>query len=123
MAEGLLRHISNGGIEVESAGTHPSRVHPTAIKVMNEIGIDISHHTSKSINEFIGQQFDYVITVCDHARAVCPAFPGARRSLHFPFEDPVMFFGDEEQQLGKFRKIRDEIKRRMTEFVAEEITR
>ena len=117
MAEGLVRYLSKGTMDVFSAGTHPSRVHPMAIRVMSEIGVDISHHTSKSINKFIGEEFDYVITVCDYAKAACPIFPGARNQQHIPFEDPVTFHGDEEQQLERFRQIRDQIKNRMEEFL------
>jgi len=122
MAEGLLRHMGKGEIDVESAGTHPSRVHPMAMKVMEEVGIDISHHTSKSVNVFDGQKFDYVITVCDHARAVCPIFPGARMLLHIPFEDPVSMYGDEEMRLEKFRSVRDTIRKRLEQFMVKEIS-
>ena len=90
---------------------------------MQEIGIDISHHTSKSIDEFIGKNFDFVITVCDYARAECPVFPGARTQRHIPFEDPVSFYGDEEVQLEKFRKVRDRIRTTMEEFLMKEIPR
>jgi arsenate reductase len=121
MAEGLLRDMRKGDIEVESAGTHPSRVHPMAIKVMEEAGIDISHHTSKSVRVFENQKFDYVITVCDHAKAVCPAFPGARKLLHMPIEDPVSMFGDEEMRLDKFRSVRDTIRKRLELFMLEEM--
>ena len=92
-----------------------------AIRVMKEIGIDISHHTSKSVNEFIGNEFDYVITVCDYAKEICPIFPGAHNQQHIPFEDPVMFHGSEEQQLERFRKVRDQIRNRMEEFLTKEL--
>lgn len=117
MAEGLLRHLSNDGIEAYSAGTHPSFVHPIAIQVMKEISIDISHHTSKSVEQFVHEQFDYVITVCDHAKEICPVFPGAKKALHMPFEDPVNFFGEYNARLEKFRRVRDQIKNSMAKFL------
>ena len=101
MAEGLLRQEVGDRYEVFSAGTNPTKVRPEAILVMKEIGIDISDHRSKSVNEFVGQNFDYVITVCDHANEICPVFPGTTR-LHWSFEDPT----DE----NSFRKIRDRIR-------------
>jgi arsenate reductase len=101
MAEGLLRQAVGDRYEVFSAGTNPTKVRPEAILVMKEIGIDISGHRSKSVDEFVGQNFDYVITVCDHANEICPVFPGTNR-LHWSFEDPT----DE----NSFRKIRDQIK-------------
>jgi arsenate reductase len=105
MAEGLWRHESGDKFEVFSAGTKPTRVRPEAIAVMNEIGIDITAHRSKSVDEFTGQQFDYVITVCDHANEICPIFPGKTQRLHWPLEDPT----DE----GSFRKVRDQIRTRI----------
>ncbi len=118
MAEGLLRHLGDGKLEVESAGTHPSVVHPLSIQVMKEIGIDISHHKSKSVNKFIEEEFDYVITVCDDAVVSCPYFPNAKKRLHMPFADPVMYGGDEETRLEKFREVRDLIKDKLGEFAA-----
>jgi arsenate reductase (thioredoxin) len=88
MAEGLFRHLAGSTYESHSAGTHPSTVNPLAINAMSEIGIDISHHRSKSINEFLGKPFDLVITVCDDAKESCPFFPGATKRLHWPFDDP-----------------------------------
>jgi len=109
MAEGLLRHEAGERFEVFSAGTRPSHVRPEAIAVMKEIGIDISAHRSKSVDEFAGQEFDYVITVCDHANEICPVFPGKTQRLHWPFEDPT----DE----ASFRKVRDQIRTRIQAFV------
>ncbi len=120
MAEGSVRHLSKGNVEVYSAGTHPSHVHPMAIRVMKELGIDISHHTSKSVNEFLGQDFDVVVTVCDYARAICPVFPGAKNLFHIPFEDPISFYGADEDQLERFRVVRDKIYRTMDEFLKKE---
>jgi arsenate reductase (thioredoxin) len=101
MAEGLWRREAGDKWDVFSAGTNPSRVRPEAIAVMKEIGIDISNHRSKSVDEFIGQKFDYVVTVCDHANEICPVFPGKTQRVHLSFEDPT----DE----ASFRKIRDQI--------------
>jgi thioredoxin type arsenate reductase len=109
MAEGLWRHEAGAKFEVFSAGTKPSRVRPEAIAVMNEIGLDISGHRSKSVDEFTGQEFDYVITVCDHANEICPVFPGKTQRLHWSFEDPT----DE----ASFRTIRDQIRARIGMFL------
>lgn len=111
MAEGLLRHDGQGEFEVESAGTKPGTVRPEAIQAMSEIGIDISHHRSKSVDEFAGQDFDYVITVCDNANENCPVFPGKTERVHQSFEDPPPpATGDEEHRLAIFRRVRNEIR-------------
>jgi arsenate reductase len=119
MAEGLLRHIAGDRFEVFSAGLVPSYVRPNAITVMNELGIDISHHRSKSLNEFVETPFDYVITVCDHASEHCPIFPGPAKRIHWSIEDPVAP-GGEEAQLNAFREARDDLKSRIQQFVANE---
>ena len=108
MAEGLLRHIAGDKYDVESAGTHPSFVNPFAIESMKEAGIDISSHRSKSVNEFKGSHFDYIITLCDHAKESCPYFPGGIK-IHWGIEDPFSASGNEEMVLKKFMKIRNEI--------------
>ena len=118
MAEGLLRHDAGPMFEVASAGVAPSHVRPEAIAVMKEIGIDISSHRSKSVEEFTGDEFDYVITVCDNANEQCPVFPGQTRRIHWSFTDPAAAEGDEPQRLSVFRKVRDEIRERLKEFVA-----
>lgn len=110
MAEGLLRTLYGDYYEAYSAGTQATRVNPYAIKVMAEIGIDISHQRSKSIEEFRSHKFDYVVTVCDHAKETCPFFPGANFYIHKGFKDPSEAVGDEESILKEFRKVRDEIK-------------
>jgi arsenate reductase len=110
MAEGLLNSLHGDKYQAYSAGTEPSVVNPYAIQVMSDIGIDISKHRSKSINEFMEQKFDYVITVCDHANETCPFFPGGIKRLHQSFEDPASFRGDDADTLSEFRRIRDEIK-------------
>ena len=117
MAEGLLRHLAGDRFEVESAGVEPSHVRPQAIAAMREIGIDISGHRSKSVDEFNGQEFDYVITVCDNALERCPVFPGKTKHLHWSFDDPARAEGDETAVLAVFRRVRDEIEKRLREFI------
>jgi arsenate reductase (thioredoxin) len=118
MAEGLLRHDAGDRFEVASAGVEPTRVRPEAIEVMREIGIDISDHRSKSVDEFAGQDFDYVITVCDNANERCPIFPGVTKRIHWSFDDPAAVAGDIDTRLDKFRRIRDEIRHRLRLFAA-----
>ena len=110
MAEGLLRHDSGDHFEVFSAGTKPSQVRAEAIAVMRELGIDISGHRSKSVDEFTGQPFDYVLTVCDNAKESCPIFPAGTVAIHHSFEDPAEVRGSEEERLAAFRRIRDELR-------------
>jgi arsenate reductase len=110
MAEGLLDHDAGDRFEVESAGTRPGRVRPEAIAVMNELGIDISHHRSKHVDEFQDQSFDYVLTVCDSAKESCPIFPSPSKRIHMGFEDPAAFRGTEQERLALFRRVRDEIR-------------
>jgi arsenate reductase len=117
MAEGLLRHLAGDRFFVESAGVEPSRVRPQAIEAMREIGIDISGHRSKAVEEFAGREFDYVITVCDNARARCPVFPGKTERIHWSFDDPAEASGDVEAVLTVFRRVRDEISERLQEFI------
>ena len=116
MAEGLLRNDAGERFEVESAGTKPSSVRPEAIAVMRELGIDISGHRSKSVEEFDGQRFDYVITVCDSARESCPVFFGGAQRLHHNFEDPAALNGALEERLALFRRVRDELRAYLAEF-------
>lgn len=117
MAEGLLRHMADDCFEVESAGVEPSHIRPQAIEAMREIGVDISGHRSKSVDEFTGDEFDYVITVCDNARERCPVFLGKTERIHWSFEDPAVAEGDEAKRLAVFRRVRDEIESRLREFV------
>lgn len=117
MAEGLLRHLAGDRFEVESAGVEPSHVRQQAIAAMREIGIDISGHRSKSVDEFSGQEFDYVITVCDNALERCPVFPGKTARIHWSFDDPAKAEGDENAVLTVFRRVRDEIENRLREFI------
>jgi len=117
MAEGLLGRMAGDRFEVLSAGVEPSYVRPQAIEVMREIGIDISGHRSKSVDEFDGEKFDYVITVCDNARQRCPVFPGKTERIHWSFDDPAKAEGDEKTILAVFRRVRDEIESRLREFI------
>lgn len=119
MAEGLLRHDGGDRFEVESAGVISSFVRPQAIAAMKEIGIDISGHRSKSVDEFTGQEFDYVITVCDNAKESCPVFPGKTQRIHWSFDDPAEATGSDEEKLAVFRRVRDEIRDRLGEFIKE----
>jgi arsenate reductase len=119
MAEGLLRHDTGERFEVESAGTKPSHVRPEAIAAMRELGIDISGHRSKSVEEFDGQHFDTVITVCDSARESCPVFFGTADRLHHSFDDPAALDGSGEERLALFRRVRDELRTYLAEFAQE----
>jgi arsenate reductase (thioredoxin) len=110
MAEGLLRHDAGDRFVVESAGTRPGHVKPEAIAVMKELGIDISDHRSKHVQEFENQSFDYVLTVCDNAKESCPVFPGHLNRIHKGFEDPAALQGTEEERRSLFRRVRDEIR-------------
>lgn len=117
MAEGLLRHDGGDMFEVFSAGTHPGHVRPEAVEAMRELGIDISSHRSKSVDEFTNNEFDYVITVCDNAREHCPVFPGASQRIHWSFDDPAAAPGDEAARLAEFRRVRDQIRERLKGFI------
>jgi arsenate reductase (thioredoxin) len=119
MAEGLLKHITKNEYEVYSAGTKPSPVRPEAIRVLAEIGIDISANRSKSVDEFADEEIDYVLTVCDHAKENCPYFPAKTQLIHHSFADPAAIEGDEEIRLSAFRQARDEIKEYLEKFVSE----
>ena len=117
MAEGFLRNDAGDRFNVESAGTKSSSVRPEAIAVMREVGIDISGHRSKNVDQFQGQQFDYLITVCDNARETCPVFFGPAKMLHHSFEDPpAPRVGTEEERMNIFRRVRDELRAYLREF-------
>lgn len=118
MAEGLLRHEAGTRFEVESAGTKPGIVRPEAIAAMAELGIDLTAHRSKHVEEFSGQKFDYVITVCDNANESCPVFLGAATRLHHSFDDPAAVEGSEEERMRVFRRVRDEIRQYLKDFLA-----
>ena len=117
MAEGILRHFGKGGFEVFSAGTNPSAVNPLAVKVMAEAGVDISAQYSKSVSEFLGQDFEFIITVCDRARESCPIFPGDPEQIHWSFPDPAAVAGAEEERLNAFRRTQAELLRRIQLFI------
>lgn len=113
MAEGLLRQFGGGRFEVYSAGTEATHVRPLAIKAMAELGIDIAGQQSKTLDRYLGEQFDEVITVCDTAAEACPIFPGAAHLRHWSFEDPSRATGSEAAQLEVYRRVRDEIRTRI----------
>ena len=119
MAEGLLRLDGGGRFEVESAGTHPTSVRPEAVEAMREIGVDISGQRSKSVDEFAGREFDFVITVCDNAKENCPIFPSKTERVHWSFEDPAAAVGGDQERLAVFRRVRDEIRDRLREWMSE----
>ena len=117
MAEGWARFLGKGRVEAFSAGTHPKPIHPLAIQVMAEVGVDIADQQSKSVDQFIDQRFDFVITVCDRAKEACPVWPGARSQAHWSFDDPAEGTGSHAQQLVIFRRVRDEIRQRLRLFL------
>ena len=117
MAEGLLHSMAGDRFEAESAGTHPAGLNPMAITAMQEIGIEVRHHRSKHVEEFVGQSFTYVITVCDRAKESCPVFPPAFKILHWSFEDPAAM--PLENRVEAFRRVRDEIAERIRQFLNE----
>jgi arsenate reductase len=119
MAEGLLKHICQGKYDIYSAGTKPGIVRPEAIKVLGEIGIDISGNRSKSVGEFAGKEIDYILTVCDNAKENCPYFPAKSKIIHHTFDDPADVTGIEETRVQAFRKVRDQIKSYLPEFIRE----
>lgn len=121
MAEGWLRHDLGEAVEAFSAGTQPSFVHPLAVRVMAEAGVDLSGHRSKSVSEFREQPFDLVVTVCDAANEACPAFPGAARQVHESIPDPARWTPDEDVALERFREVRDLIRERIVPLVRREL--
>jgi len=121
MAEGLLRALAPDRFEVASAGTEATRVHPLAIRAMDELGIDLGGHTSKTLDRFLAEPWDYVITVCDTANERCPVFPGAAMRLHWGFDDPSAARGTEEERLAEFRRVRDAIATRLRNWLAERV--
>jgi len=116
MAEGLLRHDAGDRFTVESAGTKPCAVRPEAVAVMKEVGIDITCHRSKHVDEFAGRNFDYVLTVCDNAKESCPVFFGQAARLHHSFNDPASVEGTDAKRLGAFRKVRDDLRTYLKTF-------
>ena len=117
MAEALARHKGGDDFEVHSAGTDPRGVNPLTLRVLAEAGIDAAGARSKSVAEYLGQEFDYVITVCDEARQVCPVFPGVHESLHWGYEDPAEATGSEEDRLAVFRRVFVQLGERINQFI------
>ena len=117
MAEGMVNHFLGDRFQAFSAGTEATRVNPLAIRVLAELGIDISHHYSKTTDEFAGQRFDHVITLCGSANEQCPLFFGGVRRVHIGFDDPSGFAGSDEELLPEFRRVRDEIRRKLTDYL------
>ena len=118
MAEGLLRTLSDGGFDVVSAGIQPTQVHPLAIRAMQERGIEIQHQRPKSVSEFAGESFDYVITVCDAAAEACPTFPGPAQRIHWSLPDPATATGNEDERLGVFRQVRRALEIHLRDWMA-----
>src|SRR5688500_6345727 len=121
MAEGFVRTTGGDRVVVESAGTEATRVHPLAIRAMDEIGIDIRSHTSKTLDRFLDQPWDHVITVCDNANESCPVFPRAANRVHWSFEDPSAAKGSDDEKLAVFRRVRDEITKTLEPWLAERL--
>jgi len=119
MAEGWLRHLAGDRFEVASAGTRPAGLHPDAVLVMREAGVDIAGHRSKNVSEFLQQPFEFVITVCDSAKEACPYFPGKVQRLHWSFPDPAASSGTYEERLAVFRQVRDQIANRIRDFISQ----
>lgn len=119
MAEGMLRAWAGDRFDVLSAGTEATRVRPEAIAVMTEIGIDIGEHASKTLEPFLGQRFDWLVTVCDQANESCPTIPGVLRRAHWSIDDPSAAIGDGERRLAAFRQARDELAMRVRAFIAD----
>ncbi len=117
MAEGLLRTMAGVRFEIYSAGSHPSRVHPIAIRVMNEVGINISTHTSDPIDKYFGHGINYVITLCDNAREFCPTFPGKSKKIHWSIDDPFRSWKNDHKIIGRYRQTRDEIQERLEQLI------
>jgi len=119
MAERLLRDLGRDRLEVASAGTVATAVHPLAARVMEEVGLDLRGHSSKTLERYLGERWDYVITVCDQAGERCPLFPGPARRIHWSFEDPSAATGSEAERLATFRRVRDAIRDRLRAWLAE----
>jgi len=121
MAEGWLRHLSGDQFEVSSAGTQPVGLNPGAVEAMKGVAIDISAHRSKHLDEYAGVIFDYVVTVCDRAKETCPIFPGARKALHWSFDDPAQVSGSPDDRREVFQRVRDEIAEHVRLFIEESL--
>lgn len=118
MAEGWLRHLGGEEFEAHSAGTEATQVRPLAILTMSEVGVDISRQTSKTLERYIKEPWDVIITVCDQANESCPLFPGGKHRLHWYLPDPSKAIGTEEEQLAAYRQVRDKLRERIEELIA-----
>lgn len=123
MAEGLVNHDLAGQVKAFSAGVRPSRVNPRAIQVMAELGIDIRHHRSKSVDELAGERFDLVIRLCDQAQQQCPFFPGDTEIMHVDFPDPARAAGTEEEIMTAFRRVRDDLRKKLIPLLKEKVVK
>ena len=121
MTHGYLKHFTNGKAKVYSAGIETHGLNPEAVAIMKEDGIDITHHTSNHVDEYINESFDFVITVCDNAEKNCPVFQGAGKKILYEFEDPARAIGTDEERIVKFRQVRDEIKVYVNDFVRDSL--
>jgi arsenate reductase len=119
MAEGFIRSLAGDRFDVASAGTEATRVHPLAIRAMDEVGIDLRRQSSKTLDRYLDEKWDYVITVCDHANERCPLFPGAAARVHWSFDDPSAVTGTEDERLAGFRRVRDAIRARLGTWLDE----
>ena len=117
MAEGWLRHLAGDRFEVHSAGTEATKVRPLAIRAMADVGVDISKQESKTLDRYLNEPWDYVITVCDQANEACPLFPGGKNRIHWSFPDPSKATGSEDEQLAVYRQVRDDIRARIEELL------
>ena len=121
IAEGLVNHELAGKVEAFSAGTDPTFVNPLAITALKEVGIDISRHRSKSLDEFADEKFDFVITLCDRAAEACPVFFGGTKRMHMGFPDPAPVSGTEEEKLSFFRRLRDQLREKIVGFLSAQV--
>ena len=121
MAEAFLRAIGGEAFDVSSAGTYPKGINPITVRVLHEAGIDDPRLRSRSVGEYLSQEFDDVVTVCDQAREVCPVFPGGVRRLHWSFDDPAAVEGSDDERIARFRRVRDEIEARIRAYVEEPV--
>lgn len=121
MAEGLINHDFKEQVEAKSAGVMPCYVHPNAIKALDELDIDITHHESQHVNEFADEHFDIVITLCDYAKSICPDFHNADDVIHMPFDDPIDAVGSDEDILNEYRRVRDLLRKQIGDFLSKQL--
>ncbi len=121
MAEGLINHDFKGQVEAKSAGVMPCYVHPNAIKVLDELGIDITHHKSQHVIDFINDRFDIVITLCDFAKSECPDFQNVDEVIHMPFDDPINSVGSNDEILNEYRRVRDLLRKQIGDILSKQL--